>query len=303
MNHPASMKIPAMLRHGAARAAQWRPIVLLVLVGWIPTAILAVPLWRILAEQLDASVHAAQWAQRFDVLVVADLIAKFGASGSALAGSGIAAAVLFLLLLPFQHALLVSAARTDERLGLGSLLHAGLREYGPMLRMLLVSIIPLGVALGLTALAFKGVSKYGERAILVSDVENLSWAADVLAGLLIIFALAGVEAGRARFAYDPRKRSAFKAWWRGVKLVFFHPLRAFGIFLGISVPALLVLAALALLRIELPGGSGAVAFGGWVVVQLIAAVFIWANFARLSAYFEWTRAVQEAAATPTRPPA
>jgi hypothetical protein len=301
MNHPASMKIPVILRHAAVRATQWRPLLLLVLLAWIPTAIAALPVWRILAEQLDGSAHAAQWAQRFHALVFFDLMSRFGLSGSALAGSGIAAAVAFLLLLPFQHALLVSATRTDEHLGLGELLHAGLREYGPMLRMLLVSLIPLGIALGITAVVFKGVSRYGEHAILATDVEHLSWLADIVAGLLIVFALAGIEAGRARFAYDPRKRSAFKAWWRGFKLVFFHPLRGFAIFLGFSVPALIVLAALALVRVELPGGGTGAAVGGWVLVQLMAAVFIWAHFARLSGYFEWTRAAQEAAALPHRP--
>jgi hypothetical protein len=301
MNHPASMKVSTVIGYAAARATQWRPLLLLVILGWVPTAILAVPVWRLLAEQLDASVQAAQWAQHFDVLVVADLMARFGLSGSALAGSGIAAALVFVLLLPFQQALLVSAARTDERLPLGTLLHAGLREYGPMLRMLLVSLIPLGVALGLAALAFKGVSKYAQHAILATDVDHVSWLADALAGLLIVFALASVEAGRARFAWDPRKRSAFKAWWRGFKMVLLHPLRGFGIFLGIAIPALVVLAALALLRVELPGGGALALVGGWIVVQLIAAVMAWASFARLAGYFELTRALQEAATAPLRP--
>jgi hypothetical protein len=300
MNHPASKSVWTSLKRGAGRATQWRPLLLLVLISWVPTALLAVPIWRVLAEQLDNSVHVAQWAQHLDLVMFTDVLGRLEFDGNALIGSAIAAGLVVLILLPFQNAMLVSAARTDERLRLGALLHAGLREYGPMLRMLLVSLIPLAIALGLSALAFKGLRKYSEHAILASDVDHLSWLVRVLAGLLLAFALAGVEAGRARFAYDPRKRSAFKAWWRGFKLVLFYPLRSFGIFLGITLAALCVAAALLLLRVQLPTGSMLGVFAGWGLVQVLAAILIWAHFARISAYYELTRAVQESLATPTR---
>ena len=294
MKQAATTKVLAILPRAAARATQWRPVLLLVLLGWIPTALLAVPLWRTLAENLDNSVHSAQWAQSMDVIMFADLITRVGLSGSALAGAGIAAVAVLLLLLPFQHAVLVTAARTDERIGLGELLRAGLREYGPMLRMLLVSLIPLGVALGLASLAFKWLGKYAQHAIVESDVDPVAWAVYALAGLLVVYALAGIEAGRARFALDPRKRSAFKAWWRGFKLMFFSPLRGLGIFLGITIPALIAVAALALARVEI-ATAGVPGFAiAWVIVQVLAAVLVWANFARLAAYYELTRALHDA---------
>ena len=301
MNHPVSRRVLTILPRAAGRAAQWRPLLLLVLTGWIPTALVAVPVWRVLADHLDNSVHAAQWAQHVDVVMIAELAGRFALNGSALAGAGAAAGLAMLLLIPFQNAVLVTAARTDERLRLGDLLRAGLREYGPMLRMLLVALVPLGVALGLCVLAFKGVGKYAEHAVLASDVDHLSWAVDALAGVLLVFALAGVEAGRARFAYDPRKRSAFKAWWRGFKLVLFNPLGSFGVFLGITVPALLVVAVLALVRLEMATAGGMGFLAGWILVQLLAAVLVWAHFARLAAYFELTRAAQEAATARLRP--
>jgi hypothetical protein len=301
MNHAVTSKLRTILPRAAARALQWRPLLLLVLVGWIPTALVAVPVWRVLAENLDNSVHAAQWAQRLDVVMLVDVMARLALNGGSLAGAGIAAVVALLLLMPFQNAILVSAARTDQRLGMGELLHAGLREYGPMLRMLLVSLIPLGVALALVSLAFKGLGKYREHAILEADVELAGWGLDVLAGLLLVYALAGIEAGRARFALDPRKRSAFKAWWRGFTLVFFHPLGCLGIFLGVTVPALVVVAVLAVLRAELSTAGGAGFLAGWLIVQLLAAVLVWAHFARLAAYFELTRAAQEAATAVLRP--
>lgn len=301
MNQAITRRVLTILPRAAARAAQWRPLLLMVLVGWIPTAVLAVPLWRLMAEHLDASVYAAQWAQRLDVVMFADLMARIEPAGSALAGAGLCAALALVVLMPFQHAVLVTVARTDERLGTGELLRAGLREYGPMLRTLIVALIPLGLALALAGLAFKGVGRYAQHAIVESDVDHLTWAVDGLAALLVVFALAGIEAGRARFAYDPRRRSALKAWWRGFKLVLFDPLRGLGVFLGIAVPALIVVAVLALARIETATAGGLGFLVGWLLVQALAAVLAWAHLARLTAYFELTRAAEEAATAALRP--
>ena len=301
MNQAVTRRLTAILPRAAARATQWRPLLLMVLAGWIPAALLAIPIWRLMSEYLDASVHAAQWAQHLDMVMFVDFMARLEPAGSALAGAGICAALALLLLMPFQHAVLVTVARSDERLRLGELLHAGLREYFPMLRMLLVALIPLGIALGASALAFKGLGRHAQHAIVESDVDQLSWVIDVLAGLLVIFALAGIEAGRARFAIDPRRRSAFKAWWRGFKLVFFDPLRGLGVFMGIAVPALIVIAALALARVEISTAGGAGFLAGWLLVQALAAVLAWAHLARLAAYFELTRAADEAATAPLRP--
>ena len=55
--------------------------------------------------------------------------------------------VLMLLLSPWLAGAAVTASRTPERLGFGELVRGGIAEYGPMLRMLLWSVIPLGVAL------------------------------------------------------------------------------------------------------------------------------------------------------------
>ena len=301
MSQAVTRRLRTLLPRAASRAAQWRPLLLLVVLGWIPTALLAVPLWRVMAENLDGSVHAAQWARQVDVVMLADLMGRIHRGSSALSGAAIAAATVFALLMPFQHAVLVTAARTDERLRMGELLHAGLREYGPMLRMLFVSLIPLGLALAVALLAFKGVGKFSEHAIVESDVDSLSWTADLLAGGLLVLALAGIEAGRARLAIDPRRRSAFMAWWRGFKLVLFNPLPGLGIFLGISIPALIAVAALSLVRVQIDTASGPGLIAGWLVVQLLAATLIWAHFARLAAYFELTRAAQHDATAGLRP--
>src|SRR4029077_10566693 len=97
-------------------------------------------------------------------------------------------------------------------------------------------------------------------------------------------------AGRAWLAFDPNPRSAFKAWWRGAKLVFFHPLRSLGLYLTITLLAGLVLALLTLLRVDLPTGTMWGFLVGFMVVQAIAAVTAWMHYARLFALLGLTRA-------------
>jgi len=284
-----SQRFP-ILRQAVRSALQWRLLLLWIVVGAIPTALLALPLTAFLATQLDYSVHAAEWASSVNIVMLADLMAQLKNAAGAFRGIAIAAVIALLAGIPFLNAMFVGASRSDQALPLGALLVAGLADYGPMLRLMLVSLLPLGIALGLGALVMKGVHRYADRAILESDADTATRAAEALAALLFVYAHAGVTAGRAWLAFDPNRRSAFKAWWRGAKLVFFHPLRSLGLYLTITLLAGLVLALLTLLRVELPTGTMWGFLVGFMVVQAIAAVTAWMHYARLFALLGLTRA-------------
>jgi hypothetical protein len=279
-----------VLRSAMRSALQWRLLLLWILVGAIPTALLALPVSTFIATQLDDSVHAAEWASATNVVMFVDLMEQWQKGAGAFAGTGIAAAIALLAGIPFLNAMFVGASRSDQPLPLGALLHAGLAEYGPMLRLMFVSLIPLGIALGLGALAMKGVHKYVEQVILQSDAQTAMRAGQALAALLFVYAHAGVTAGRAWLAFDSSRRSALRAWWRGAKLVFFHPLRSLGLYLAITLLAALVLALLSLLRVELPTGSVWGFLVGFLVVQAIGAVIAWMHYGRLFALLGLTRA-------------
>jgi hypothetical protein len=278
-----------ILRQAGRAALQWRLLLLWILVIWIPTALLAVPLVATLAAQLDYAVHAAEWAKAINFVMVSDLMEQLSADAGAFAGSAIAAGIVLLAGNPFLNAMFAGASRSDKPLRLGQLLHAGLADYGPMLRLVLMAIVPLGIALGLGALLMKGVHKYAEHAILESDVQAVTWIAKGVAALLFVYAHAGVDAGRAWLAFEPRKRSAVKAWWRGAGLVFFHPWRSLGLYLAITLAAGLVLAVLSVLRMELPTGHVWGFVAGLLIVQVIVAVIAWMHYARLFALLELTR--------------
>jgi hypothetical protein len=289
-----------VLRNAVGAALQWRVLLLWILASWLPTALLALPIWRSLARQLDHSLHSAEWARHANLVMIHDLVGqtlKFG--GAMLAGSGIAAAVLLLALMPLLNGMLVTASRADRPLGFGALLQGALREYGRMLRLMAWALIPLGIAAGLGVLCLYGVHKYARGAILETEVLTLTRAAHALTAVLCGVALATVDAGRARLAYNPQRRSAIKAWWRGLQLTMAQPLRALGLFFCITLIAALAAGVLALLRVELSSASLPGFLAGLMTVQIIVAVTGWMHFARLLAMLAVTKGVRNA---PSRSP-
>jgi hypothetical protein len=282
-----------MLGHAVRTALQWRVLLLWILVSWLPTALLALPIWRSFAGKLNHSLHSAEWAQHANLVMIHDLIGQtLRFNAAALAGSGIAAAVVLLALIPLLNGMLVTASRAAQPLGFGALLHGSLREYGRMLRLMLWALIPLGIGAGLGALSLYGVRKYAEGAILETQVLTLTRWAYALTAVLCAVALATVDAGRARLAFDPERRSAIKAWWRGLRLTIAQPLRVLGLFFCITLIAALATGVLALLRVELNGAHLPGFLAGLLAVQIIVAVTGWMHFARLLAMLAVTKAVQ-----------
>ena len=78
---------------------------------------------------------------------VLEALTQRDAPTSLLGASSMGAGLLMLVLSPLLVGATVSAIRARTRLGFGDLLRGGIGEYGPMLRMLLWSAVPLGIAL------------------------------------------------------------------------------------------------------------------------------------------------------------
>jgi len=279
----------AALGAGLRQALQWRLLLLWLIATALPTLVLSLPVGRVLADALDYSAQANQWAQRLDLVMVQDLGERVARQGAALGGAGTVAGVLLVFLFPLLNAMFAAAARSPRVLHFGELLHAGLSDYGPMLRLVLFALVPLGIALGLGAVASKAAHRYGEHAILSADADLVKGIAIGVGVLLFVLAHASIVAGRAWLTLLPRRRSAFVALWRGVKLVFFHPLRSLMLYLGITLPVLLLISVLGVLRVEIPSGSVAGSLLGVLVVQCIAVLAGWMHFARLLAMLSLVR--------------
>ena len=96
------------------------------------------------------------------------------------------AGLLLLLASPLLTGATIAAARSRSALGFGDLLRGGISEYGPLLRMLLWSVIPLGIAIAIMAMGFGVNEKLHEHAILASDVDTGRNIAIGIGALLLI---------------------------------------------------------------------------------------------------------------------
>jgi hypothetical protein len=295
MNSMQTQNFLGLLRGAARFALQWRLLLLWLTVLLIPTALAALPFWQVFAKSLDHSVYAPQLAQRLDANSVADLVTVLQFNGVALKSAGIVSLVMSLLLSPFLSGIAITAAKASERLGCGPLIHGGVAEYGRLLRLLLCGAVPLGIAGALGAGAIHLADKFAEKAILESNADLARHAALVLCVVLFLIADATLDAGRAQFALSIRRRSAIKAWWRGLKLIFKRPLVSIGLYALLSLFGFVVAAALGVLRINLPHASVLGLPAGLLLMQLSVAAIAWLRGARLFALAQLARETQATA--------
>ena len=264
-------------------AMQWRLWLLWIGASLGCALIAALPAWNWLAASLNNSVHAPAIASGKAPALLIDMLLSRNAPLGVIGQSTTIAAVLMLLLSPLLAGATIAAIRSHTRLGFGDLLRGAIAEYGPMLRMLVWSVVPLGLALLLMSVIIGANEKAHEHAILASEGATARNIAFVVGAVLFVLAHASLEAGRGWLATDGRLRSALKAWGRGVKLLCRRPV---AVLLAWLVTTLLGL-ALALLFAYLRQFAGGAGLGGFLLAMLlgcgITAGLAWGRIARLYA--------------------
>lgn len=285
---------PLLARAGRA-ALQWRLLLLWAACLLAPAAVMALPVWRVLGLSFDHSVHAAALVQELDLSAIADAMANFNRSGAVAMEFAAAEALgLTLLLSPLLSGMAMSAARAAQPQGFGALLAGGWQEYPRMARMLLVAMIPLGLAAAIGGGAMAAASKYSHAAILESDADTARLLAMLVFFLLMALAHATLDAGRAALALDRRRRSALGAWRDGCRQLNRRSLATLGAYLALTLAGLAVAVLLAVARIHVPSVTAAGFLGAFLLTQLIVMVIAWMRIARLFAMVDLAR--------PTRAP-
>jgi hypothetical protein len=271
----------ATLRSSLARALQWRLWLLFVAASLLCTLIAALPAWNWLTSVLDHSVHANAIAAGSAPTLLLDALLSRTAPLPLIGRNVYIAAALMLLLSPLLAGATVTAARAHAPLGFGDLLRGAISEYGPMLRMLIWSVIPLGMALLAMSVILGINEKAHEHATVAADAATGRSLATWIGGLLFVLAHASLEAGRGWLAADGRLRSALKAWWRGVRMLRTRPVAVLGVYLGTTFAGLLLAALLLLLRPYLGQGSLMALLLGLLLTSAVAAALAWSRIARL----------------------
>jgi hypothetical protein len=292
---------------GAAFAAlksalQWRLLLLWIVATLLPVLLVATPVWQTVQAQFGHSLYAADIAAGRNVPLLIQGLMKVGEHLGWLGVSLGATTVLMLLLSPWLTGMVVASLRAGRRLGFGELVHGGLSEYWRMLRMLLWSVIPLGIAAAFGGGVIGAMAQSTEQAILASEVDSASRIGLVVAAVVFVLAHATVEAGRGWLGADTGLRSVVKAWWRGCKLLLKRPLATLLVYLVASIVGYGLALLLAWLRVRVDGiGMGAFVLS-FLLGQLIVAMLAWGRIARLYGMADLaTDRMAQKAATPAAP--
>ena len=279
--NPTSLPMRKALGKALDGAMQWRLWLLWIAATLLSALIAALPLWAWLAGRLNHSVHAADIAAGNAPLLLLEAAMAQDAHIPLLLQNVWVGGALMLLLSPWLAGAAVTAARVPQRLGFGDLVRGGIAEYGPMLRMLLWSVIPLGIALLAMTMILGGNEKAHEQAVVAAEASTGRNIGLVIGAVLFVLAHAGIEAGRGWLAADGRLRSALKAWWRGMVLLRRRPVAVLGVYL---VPTLLGMSAAGLLlmlrpHLAAPGMAGFLL--AMLLTCLVTAALAWGRIARL----------------------
>jgi hypothetical protein len=278
-----NVPIRRILGHALDGAMQWRLWLLWIGASLGCALIAALPAWNWLAASLNNSVHAPAIASGKAPLLLIDMLMSRNAPLGVIGESTTIAAILMLLLSPLLTGAAIAAIRSQTRLGFGELLRGAIAEYGPMLRMLVWSVVPLGLALLVMSVIIGANEKAHEHAILASEAATGRNIAFVVGAVLFVLAHASLEAGRGWLATDGRLRSVLKAWWRGVKLLCQRPVAVLLAWLVTTVLGLAMALLFAFLR-QYASGAG---LGGFLLAMLlgcgITAGLAWGRIARLYA--------------------
>ena len=267
-----------------AAGLRWRVLLWWSIALAVPALVALLPVWSSLQSQFAYSPKTAAIAAMDDLPLLIDGLRGMRGQLDGITLAGVVATAISLLLSPWLTGMVVASIRERSSLSLGELAHGGLSEYGRMFRMLLWSMIPLGIAIGVGIAVFGMLGKQAEGAILAAEASRASNIGLGVMAVLALFAHATVEAGRGWLAADLGLRSVIRAWWRGLKLVLRRPLASLGVYLGTAIVGY----GLALVFVWLRTKTGGPSVGGFVlgvvVTQLLVAMLAYARIARLHGF-------------------
>jgi len=289
MNTVAKRGGVSALLSALGSALQWRLLLWWVLALALPTLVAALPLWGTLQAQFAHVPQASDIAAGRDLPLLLDGLTAMRESFGGIAAGMLVALLLALLLSPWLAGMVVASLRSQPQLNrrdldMGELLHGGFAEYGRMARMLLWSIVPLGIAFAIGGGLSAALDKQTESAILASEVSRAETVGMTVLVVLALFAHMTLEAARGWLGADAGLRSVLRAWWRGTRLVLRRPLASLVVYLGTAIVGYGLALLFAWLRLQIDGAGIATVLFGVVLAQCVVAMIAYARIARLHGF-------------------
>lgn len=290
------MTIGDSIRTGFRRATRWRLLFLCALLTAVPAALATLPIWGLLSWLLDHAPRAALLATGLEGSWLPDLARALAdsAAGQIVPAGLLSSLAVALLLGPALAGAMLAEAGAPQPLHFRALLTGAGRFYGRMFRTVLVAAIPLGLfALGAAAIS-KGAEAAVEKAVTEGAASSVQ-RGSLLAGLALLFvAHLTLDAGRARMASQPERRSALKAWFSGTWLVLRHPVHAVAIGLVSALAGPVLGLVVMAFRERLPAGPRWAVVVGVLLAQVAAMAIGWGRAVRLGGLVRLSRDDREA---------
>jgi hypothetical protein len=152
-----------------------------------------------------------------------------------------------------------------------------------MFRLMLWSLLPYAVAIGLGVMAIGVAHRSAGHAVLQSVADRYRHGAQWVLAVLFVLAHAMVESARAAFIADPGLRSATRALGRGFMQLLRRPLGTLLSYLVIGALGSAIALALGVGRLR----TSAVGLGGFLMALLFTELAVlavgWMRIARLFA--------------------
>jgi len=279
---------------GAAfrRGAQWRYLLVYVVGTLIPALVLYAPAHGFLQTLFDHSTREPELVPALDSAGFLEVMKQLGTPEAPDLHGTIHTMVLIALLLvgPALAGAAAIVADRDAPPRLRQVLAAAGAYYPRMLRMVFVSIVPLGIAIALSGAILHFTNRSNAHAVLETAASRTSLIAGIVVGVLVWLALSTVEVGRAVLVAEPERRSAFLAWWRGVRFFVRRFPRVLGLCAATTLVALAIAFALTAIRLRLNVTGPALIAVEFLVAQGAIAVLGWGRSSRLAGLVDMLRA-------------
>jgi len=277
------MSASKLWQNALRRGGDWRYLTVCAVALLVPAAVAYVPLSSFFKSLFEFSTRSNEIVAWLDSAAFTEVVRQLGEPQAAGIGSGIVgAAIVVVIVAPLLAGAALALAKETGPLDFRSLLGGAAELYLRMLRTSIASCIPLGVAAAGAALAFHFAHKSSDTAIVESTATRGHLFAILVSVVLFWLANVTVEAGRAHLGAEPERRSAFLAWWSGVRLLVRRPLPVLGLSLVTTLVGVGLAFVLTAVRLRIPqSGTASIALA-FVFAQAAVAALAWGRASRLA---------------------
>jgi hypothetical protein len=268
------------------RALSWRLLILTPIAMSVASLASLVWLWMFLGGALD---HSPHWASltTLDSSGLASLIKLFGPSvGTGLVPALVTSVMLGIVLSPLLAGAALTVATEDDAPRLGDLLAGAARSYPRLFRMQLAAFVPIAIAAVIANLAQTWAAHAADHVTEEAATHTTSRIAWVVTIVVIVLAQLVIDAGRAKLAVEPARRSAVVALGAGIKLLVKKPVASIVVGLAANAVSLAAAAALLVVRQHLAQTSAGAVAAAFVLGQVAVAVIGWGHAVRLCGLVE-----------------